>query len=522
MELINNFFSKKTPTQLIFRYNIFLFLCYWLPYLKKILFSIDFSQNIKYNIILFFSKYSSSLNKKVKNEISTFRNKIKDDLDKKIIDIPRINTIPNFTNKENILEMMNKLREKDFSKKKLSGTYYHDINELDNFVSEIYHIFNRTNPLHPDIFPSIMKMERDIITMTINLFNGDISKCHGSITTGGTESILLACKAYRDYYKIQNPEVIASTTVHAAFDKAAEYFGLNLIKLEPDPITRKLDINKVKRNITRKTILIVGSAPCFSHGIVDPIKELALLAKKRGIGLHVDCCLGGFILPFLDDIEEFDFRLDGVTSISADYHKYGLTPKGSSIVMYSNKEIIHSQYFVMPNWSGGIYATSNMTGSRCGNIVAITWATLLFIGHNKYKAIAVKIKGSLQYLVENINQDINLRNYLFIYGKPEINILPLGSDKIDIFLLSERMEDKGWKLNNLQNPNSIHLCLTQIHCDKDILDSFINDLKDIVKELKDIPFTGIMSSGIYGSSQKINNRSLISLISKEYLDCLYK
>jgi sphinganine-1-phosphate aldolase len=522
MDIVNKFFSNKTPSQILIRYNTFIFFCFFFPKLKRFIKQIDLSQNLKYSIILYFSKYVPYLKNKIDVEISSFSQKIKNDLDKKIIDIPRINKIPTFTNQDEIIGMMNELKSRDFSKKKLSGTYYHEIKEIDSFVSRIYPIFQRTNPLHPDIFPSIMKMERDIITMTINLFNGDIKKCFGSLTTGGTESILLACKAYRDFYKYHSPEVIISTTAHAAFDKAAEYLGLNLVKLEPNKETRKLDINEVRRNINRNTIFIVTSAPSFSHGIIDPIKDLSKLAKKNKIGLHVDCCLGGFILPFLENIEAFDFRLDGVTSISADFHKYGLTPKGSSIIMYNNKELAHSQYYVNPEWSGGIYATSNMTGSRCGNIVAITWATLLFVGYNKYKAIALKITNSLNYLIENIESNALLSNYLFVFGKPQVNVIALGSKKADIFLISDKMEEKGWKLNNLQNPNSIHLCLTQIHCDKSVLDEFINNLIDVITQIKDLPIGENISSGIYGSSQKINNRSLISLISKEYLDCLYK
>ncbi|KAK2566386.1 Sphingosine-1-phosphate lyase 1 [Acropora cervicornis] len=232
----------------------------------------------------------------------------------------------------------------------------------------VYSKFAWSNPLHVDIFPDVRKMEAEVVQMCVNMFKGGKDAC-GTMTTGGTESILMACKAYRDWATdrgIEKPEIVAPISAHAAFDKAAHYFNFKLVHVPVDEKTRRCDLKAMKRAITKNTIALVGSAPQFPHGVMDPIEDIAKLAKKYNTGLHVDACLGGFLIPFMKkagfDIPPFDFSVDGVTSISCDTHKF----------------------FVAPDWPGGIYACPSMPGSRQGAVIAATWATMLYFGEAGY------------------------------------------------------------------------------------------------------------------------------------------
>jgi sphinganine-1-phosphate aldolase len=259
------------------------------------------------------------------------------------------------------------------------GGIYHGGSELLSLCTSVYGMFALSNPLHPEVFPFIRKMEAEVVRMTVNLFNGD-ENCCGTMTAGGTESILMAMKAYRDwgYSKvISMRDNIAASTAHAAFDKAAHYFQMKLVHIPVDQQTFRIDINAVKKAINKNTVVIVGSAPHFPQGIIDNIPALSEIAVKHRINLHVDSCLGGFLLPFIRRLGyktyDFDFSVAGVTSISADSHKYGYAPKGSSVVMYRNKELRHCQYFVAADWTGGIYASPSMPGSRPGGLIAATW-----------------------------------------------------------------------------------------------------------------------------------------------------
>lgn len=302
-----------------------------------------------------------------------------------------------------LLTKWSKLESSRWDQGQASGAIYHGDSKLLEFLGQVYGLFTVANPLHPDLFPYVRKMEGEIVAMMISLFHGrvknsqcydadsktnkpeveeknfvldsTIPECCGALTSGGTESILLACKAYRDrardLYGITSPEIVAPTTIHAAFEKAAHYFGMKLVHVEIDEKTSVVDVDDFRKAINRNTVLIAGSAPNFPHGVIDPIEQLAKLAHENNIGFHSDCCLGGMILPFVEKLQQlgrleedenepiplFDFRAEGVTSISADMHKYGYAPKGSSVVMYSSSELRHYQYFVSLDWTGGIYAS---------------------------------------------------------------------------------------------------------------------------------------------------------------------
>ena len=247
-----------------------------------------------------------------------------------------------------------------------SGAVYHGDPEHVAFLSSIYTAQSQSNPLHPDLWPSATKFEAEIVAMTASMLGADHAPPDtpvvGTVSSGGTESILLAMKAYRDFARerrgIAAPEIVAPVTAHAAFDKAARFFDMPLVRVPVDDKFR-VDPNELAAALTERTAVVVGSAPTFPHGVIDPIPEIAALAADRGVGCHVDACLGGFILPWAErlgyPVPSFDFRLPGVTSMSADTHKYGYAAKGSSVVLYRDRELRQFQYYTVTDWPGGLY-----------------------------------------------------------------------------------------------------------------------------------------------------------------------
>uniref|UniRef100_A0A8C1Z6P3 sphinganine-1-phosphate aldolase n=1 Tax=Cyprinus carpio TaxID=7962 RepID=A0A8C1Z6P3_CYPCA len=371
------------------------------------------------------------------------------------------------------------LSEVDWAKGKVSGAVYWGDEKLTDLLVKVYGEFAWSNPLHPDLFPGVRKMEAEVVRMACALFNGGPDSC-GTVTSGGTESILMACKAYRDMAHergIKHPEIIAPVSVHAAFDKAAHYFGMKLIHVPLDKKTMKVDVKAMRRAISRNTAMLVCSAPQFPHGIIDPVVEVAKLAVKYNIPFHVDACLGGFLIVFMEKagfkLDPFDFRVKGVTSISADTHKYGYAPKGSSVVLYSDKKFRHYQYFVAPDWQGGIYASPSMAGSRPGGIIAACWATMMHMGEKGYVEATKKVIETARKIKAGIRQI----DGVFVFGDPEVSVVALGSDVFDIFRLSNALTSKSWNLNTLQFPSSIHICVTMLHTQPGVAEQFISDVK---------------------------------------------
>ena len=271
---------------------------------------------------------------------------------------------------------------------KMSGGVYTTDPEHWNFVSNAMRENIESNPLHMVEFANVGQMEAEILRMTIDLFNGDSDAC-GLATSGGTESILLAMLAYREWglkNGITKPNVVASVTAHAAFDKACFYFGIELRKV-PILANFKADLSQMRKQIDSNTICLVGSAPEYAFGIFDPIPELASMALEYGINCHSDCCLGSYINPFTEEAGfkipyVYDFRVPGVTSISCDPHKFLYGPKGYSIVMFRTRELRRCSFFAISAWTGGMYLTPTMAGSRSGSIVTGTWAAMMKQGRD--------------------------------------------------------------------------------------------------------------------------------------------
>ncbi|KAI1303610.1 Sphingosine-1-phosphate lyase 1 [Halotydeus destructor] len=411
----------------------------------------------------------------------------------------------------------------------VSGGIYTDFsnNEYKKLIKEVYGKTAFTNPLHADIFPGIRKMEAEIVRISCNLFNGDADSC-GCVTTGGTESIIMACKAYRDYALqergIDEPEMVLPVTAHAGFDKGAEYLKIKMVHIPVDPKTMKVNIRAMRAAITKNTIMLVGSTPNFPNGIIDPIEEIAKLGYKYNVPVHVDGCLGGFLIPFMKEagyeIPTVDFSLRGVTSISADTHKYGYSPKGSSVLMYKHPKYRQCQYSVVTDWPGGVYASPTVSGSRAGGNIATCWAALMYHGHAGYLDAVKKVMKATRYM----KKELVKVNGIFLYGDPLMSVIAIGSNDFSILEMGDKLTAKGWNLNTLQFPAGIHICTTLMHTGSRVADRLVKDVRQVAAELLDAPKSKKKLTGqaaVYGMAQSLPDRSLIGDIAKVYLNAYY-
>ena len=427
-----------------------------------------------------------------------------------------------------VLDLMKTIQAKESGKWQggfVSGAVYHgDENHID-FLNQVYAIHSQSNPLHSDIWPSAAKYESEVVAMTADMLGAThaADEICGVVSSGGTESILLAMKTYRDRArkerKIEHPEIVVPKTVHAAFDKAAQYFNLKIVHV---PVKKDFtaDVKAMKKAINRNTIAMVGSAPSFPHGAIDPIAELSEIARKKGIGFHTDACLGGFILPWAEklghDIPPFDFRLPGVTSISADTHKYGYAAKGTSVILYRGKHLRRYQYFTITDWPGGLYFSPTFAGSRPGALSAQCWAAMVAMGKSGYLEATRQILETAAVIKKGI-MDIP---ELYILGDP-LWVIAFGSESLNIFQVMDRMGIKGWSLNGLHKPACVHICVTLRHARPDVADRFLTDLKDAVAYVKAHPDEQGDMAPVYGMAATIPFRGLVGDMMAHYMDLLY-
>lgn len=410
---------------------------------------------------------------------------------------------------------------------KVSGAVYHGGDDLSELLADSIKQFLVSNPLHPDVFPGVRKMEAEIVSMVLRMYNAPASAV-GATSSGGTESILLSCLAMREWARatkgITEPELIIGVSAHAAFDKAGTYFGIKVHHIPVDPITRKVNVGRVARAINRNTIGLVGSAPNFPDGIIDDIPNLAKLAKRHNILLHVDCCLGSFLVPFLDkagfDTEPFDFRLDGVTSISCDTHKYGFGPKGLSTILYRSAELRRFQYYVKTDWPGGVYATPTLSGSRPGSLIAGTWAAMMKLGESGYVQACRDIVGAAKEIQTRIEREIP---ELFVLGKPIVSVIAFGSaaQNVSIYDVGDHMSKKGWHMNGLGGDvPAIHIAVTRLTIP--VVDEFVADLKQAVAKARSV-FSGDKGSmaTLYGLGSGVSATAIVGQLATRFIDTLY-
>ena len=391
---------------------------------------------------------------------------------------------------------------------KCSGTMYCGDHDHYEFLTEAFGLYAHVNALQRDMCPSATRFEGEIIAMGLDLFHAETitdTEPVGLVTSGGTGSITHAMLAYREHAaetrKITQPNVIKPETAHPAFDKACHLFGIELRVAPVDPVTTQVDVAWVADHIDANTIAIVGSACNYGYGSIDPIEQLGQLALDRGVGLHVDCCLGGFILPFGQslgyDIPLFDFRVPGVTTISADTHKYGYALKGTSILMFADKAYRNAQYFFLAGWSGGKYTSPGMDGSRSSGLLAATWASMVSLGREGYEKYAKAIFETADAMKTAVRSHPELR----LIGNPTF-LFSFTSDEFDIYLVNDFMRTRGWRFNGQQYPNALHMAVTRPQTTPGVAEAFATDLADAVAHSvahrDEKPFSGAVYGGVAG------------------------
>ncbi|MEW6622212.1 MAG: aspartate aminotransferase family protein [Bacillota bacterium] len=428
------------------------------------------------------------------------------------------------TPRESIIEKMNGMRSGDANWKdgRTWSLVYYAGEEIYGLLKDAYTMFMSENGLNPMAFPSLKQFENEVVAMTADMLGGD-SDVAGTMTSGGTESILLVVRTARDWARaekphIAKPEMILPVTAHPAFEKAAKYFDVTPVRI-PIRDDFRADVAAAREAINENTIMMVGSAPCYPYGVVDPIGELAETAQARGLWFHVDSCLGGFMLPFVRKlgypVPDFDFRVPGVASISADIHKYGYAAKGASTILYRNKDLRRYQFTVFTEFPGGVYISPTMAGTRPGGAIAAAWAVMKHLGEEGYLKLARKVMDTTRELMDGVRSIPEL----YILGEPHMSVFAFASDEIDVYALGDAMEARGWFLDRQQNPASLHMMVTPAH--EHIAEKYVGDLRDAVKDVLSGKFKSDGgSAAMYGMMASIPDRGMIKTFVLDLMDNL--
>ena len=358
-------------------------------------------------------------------------------------------------------------------------------------VQEVAHaaaaLFLHENALNTRAFPSLAEIQSEVVGAVADLFHAPPGAA-GFMTSGGTESILMAVKAARERGRaergVEAPEMVIASSAHAAFHKAAHYFGVHVHKVDVDADWRA-DVDAMAARVTDDTVLVVGSAPQYPQGVIDPIPELAQLAAGVGASMHVDACMGGFVLPFMEMNGEvlppWDFRVDGVTTISADIHKLGYAPKGASVLVHRTKELRKYQTFVFDDWLGGFYASPGMQGTRPGLPMATAWAVMHHLGTDGYRRLTQTAVDAARRMIAGVRAI----DGLVVLGEPQaqivtIAIAPEWADRLDAFELGDALHARGWFLDRQAPPDSLHATVSAGNAP--VMDEFLADLRACVTE----------------------------------------
>ncbi|NNN01933.1 MAG: aspartate aminotransferase family protein [Acidimicrobiaceae bacterium] len=399
------------------------------------------------------------------------------------------------------LQTMSNAEDRTWEGGQCSGTMYCGDHDHYDFLNEAFARFSHVNALQRDMCPSATKFESEIISMTLDMLGAGAldSNPVGLVTSGGTGSITHAVLAYREANaaRTSRPNIIKPETAHPAFSKAGHLLGVEVRVAPVDPVTTQVDLDWVKRNIDQHTVALVGSACNYGYGTVDPIGELGQLALEYDTGLHVDGCLGGFLLPFGRqlgfDIPAFDFSVPGVTTISADTHKYGYALKGTSVLCFSNIALRDSQYFYQTDWTGGKYCSPGMDGSRSGGLLAATWAAMVSLGREGYLRYARAIFETSAAMQREVTRHGELR----IMGNPSF-LFSFTSDDFDIYHVNDFLRTRGWRLNGQQYPNALHMAVTRPQTQPGVVERWGVDLADAVTYAREHASDVAQSSAIYG------------------------
>jgi len=337
------------------------------------------------------------------------------------------------------------------------------------------------------LHPSVLRYESEVLSFTRRLLNAP-QNAHATVTTGGSESLFLAMKAAREQTRhlkpdIVEPEILLTHTTYPVFNKAAHALGLK-VRQVTSSIKYRADLDALKSAITDNTIMMVGGAPPFPYGVVDPLQEMSALAEQHDIWLHVDACIGGFVLPFAEtlgrSIPVFDFRLPACRSMSVDFHKYGYAMRGCSAVILRDEKLVEYQTFRSDTWPAGDYASENMSGSRNAGPIASAWAVISYLGYDGFLARARQTLVSVDRMVESINQIPGL----YVHGQPHAVHFSFGSDELDMIAIGNTLMSRGWMMNLQTEPESLLLMLSVQH-DAPVVDRYISELAEVVAAVGD-------------------------------------
>jgi sphinganine-1-phosphate aldolase len=411
-----------------------------------------------------------------------------------------------------------------------SGTMYHGGMEHYDFLNKVFSMYSHVNLLQRDLCPSGTKFEAEALAMIGKMLHGEqVSKVNpgdeecGAITSGGSESIYNAMYVYREWGReekgITAPEVVVPTTIHPAHVKAAHYLGMKVIRV-PVNSEFEADVDAMRAQITTNTVALAGSAGTYPHGVVDPIGRLSDLALEYKIGLHVDGCLGGFILPWIEklgyDVPVFDFRLPGVTSISCDTHKYGYALKGTSSINFRDRELRRYMFFAQEDWAGGVYGSPTVQGSRSAGLSAAMWAAMVCMGEDGYLKAARAIMDTADKIREGVCGIPELR----IMGKSTF-LISLTSDVLDPYFVNDYLTLKGWRMNGCQNPPGFHFCITLPQTQPGVAEQYVRDLAEAVEFAKHPPYEIPKTGFLYGLGATADGRAIMREGIKGYMDASY-
>jgi glutamate/tyrosine decarboxylase-like PLP-dependent enzyme len=410
-------------------------------------------------------------------------------------------------------------RDADWRGGKIFSLVYFAGDDVADVLKEAYTSAFYTNGLGPAAFKSLKKFESEVIAMTADLLSHP--EAAGNMTSGGTESILIAIKSARDWGRaekgIAEPQIVVPLTAHPAFDKSAHYLGVEIVHT---PLREDLraDVDAMRDAITDNTVLVAASAPCYPFGVIDPIPEIAALAKDRSVCCHVDACLGGYLLPFVErlgrPVPSWDFRVDGVTSISADLHKYGFSARGASVVLYRDSALRRHQFFAVSDWPGGLYGSPTLAGSRPGGAIAAAWAVLTYLGVDGYTRLARLIINTTDALVDGIRHIPELK----VLGEPDMSVFAFTSDSLDIHSIADQLDAAGWHPDRQQLPPSLHCMVTPAH--ENAVQPFLDALNRAVESVvKNAPAPSGRAA-MYGMLDKMPNRGAVRDVVLDSIDRL--
>ena len=398
---------------------------------------------------------------------------------------------------DQVLAAMAALRadDRDWRGGRVFSLVYSAGDDVHHLLERAATLYSAENALNTAVFPSLGRMQEDIVSISTGLLGGDhlpaadAGGVRGFLTSGGTESLLQATRTARDWgrdrHGIERPNMVLATSAHAAFEKAAHYFDVESrrVAVRPD---FSADVDAMADAVDDQTVLVVASAPTYPQGVIDPVAELAGMAEERGVLCHVDACLGGFLLPFLYRLghvtRAWDLSVPGVTSISADLHKYGYASKGVSVILYRDRQLARFQPFVTTNWLGGLYGSPSMAGTRPGGPIAAGWAVLHHLGEDGYLRLAADAHRAAATIKTAVDETPGLA----LRGAPDATVLAFGGDlddgRIDSFALGDALAERGgWFFDRQHHPDSLHATVQAGH--RAVVDQLRDDLGSVAHQL---------------------------------------